>query len=370
MAYAGGDRYEGSWAAGKRHGRGAAVFASGARFAGAWANDKPRQGDTCPARCRLAGGGLTSAVAGRPAEVRIEARDASGQRRLTGGERFTVRLSPAAGGSGGGGDVPAVAAAVELADARNGCYVLTYTCDVAGAFSLEVLDAGGEPLGGASPSRLVVAPGTAIPARCVVDGAGLRASVAGVEAEFFVAGRDALGNPAPLGEAPPLLAACLRSETLQAEVALGLTALPDGRLRCAYTPSQPGFYLLTLTAAATGRHVCGSPLPVRVAPAAAADASDAESSPPPPALPLDRSAHWARLARDAYAADGDTAGWEPEAPPESEEARFARLHPDVPVIQNLEDLFAADGLMARVQATSGGGAAPSAAPSAPRLPVA
>ena len=79
-----------------------------------------------PARCRVAGPGVTRALAGRPAEFVIQARDEAGNRRLSGGEEFSVALTGPA----------SLAAAV--ADKEDGTYSVAYTATVAGVYQLEV----------------------------------------------------------------------------------------------------------------------------------------------------------------------------------------------------------------------------------------
>lgn len=175
--------------------------------------------------------------------------------------------------------------------------------------------------------------------------------------------------------------------------------LPDGRCRCTYTPSKPGQYILEITSG--GKHVCGTPYPVNVPPAAAArdstcalegaavalcagssaavdiaassaraDAANTAVSTPnaaalasataaaeyqhsahataavvaPPVAaktePLDKSAYWERLAREAYAADGDSDGYSSGGDgEESPEDKFRKANPGVPVIDRLEDLW-------------------------------
>ena len=49
---------------------------------------------------------------------------------------------------------------------------------------------------------------------------------------------------------------------------------------------------------------------------------------------------WEKIAAEEFAADGDDDGWDSEPEEvETEEERYAREHPDVPIVENLEDLW-------------------------------
>jgi hypothetical protein len=66
----------GDWAGNKRHGHGACRFADGTVFRGEWEADAWVQSLAEPRLCRLAGLGLSRALAGQPATFLIEARAA------------------------------------------------------------------------------------------------------------------------------------------------------------------------------------------------------------------------------------------------------------------------------------------------------
>ncbi len=74
--------------------------------------------------------------------------------------------------------------------------------------------------------------------------------------------------------------------------------------------------------------------------------------------PSDQSAHWARLARAMYAADGDLAGWDSGddgQEEESAEERFLREHPGVPVVERLQDLWKLGKVVQRRKKEEAGG---------------
>lgn len=130
-AFAGGERYQGEWREGRRHGFGVCVFADGRKFKGEWEDNAWVQSTAEPALCRVMGPGLSRAVAGQPTVVGVEAFDERRQRRLCGGDDFSVRLESAADPS-----------AVSFGTARDngdGTYVLSYSTTAAGPHVLHIL---------------------------------------------------------------------------------------------------------------------------------------------------------------------------------------------------------------------------------------
>ncbi|GAX72894.1 hypothetical protein CEUSTIGMA_g349.t1 [Chlamydomonas eustigma] len=92
MLYCSGERYIGQWCQGKRHGKGKATFADGTKFKGMWEEDLWLQSAATPRLCRVTGMGLSRGEAGRTATFTVEARDECGQRRISGGEVFNIRI--------------------------------------------------------------------------------------------------------------------------------------------------------------------------------------------------------------------------------------------------------------------------------------
>ena len=96
---------------------------------------------TDPKRCTLQGEGLAAAIAGAPASVIIVARDATGGRRWSGGDRFAVRLRGTGALSGA-----VVDATVE--DHADGRYTARYVAGQAGDYvvCVELIEARSKPL--------------------------------------------------------------------------------------------------------------------------------------------------------------------------------------------------------------------------------
>ncbi|KXZ44206.1 hypothetical protein GPECTOR_71g567 [Gonium pectorale] len=316
-AYANGDKYQGKWERDQRHGYGAAVFADGVRFRGRWEEDCWVQSTADPTACRVAGPGLSRAVAGEVARLVIEARDDLGNRRLSGGECFRLEVrvptaaaleglglvpapAPAQGPPAGpdakpgraahsGPEAPAAAeermgalvAMGEVYDRDDGTYDVSYTCTAAGILELHVLlleaGEGAEPDDAVrrhvadSPYIVRVAGGAPTPRTSTVAGAGgHRLAVAGRPASFVVEPRDVYGNRVDRKRLP-------RGLPLQVEMGNGVGEVPlavempdsgHAEYRVSYTaPAVPGLYRLQVVDASTGRHVGGSPFSVRVDPA-------------------------------------------------------------------------------------------------------
>lgn len=58
------------------------------------------------------------------------------------------------------------------------------------------------------------------------------------------------------------------------------------------------------------------------------------------AVGIDKSGYWERIARDAFCSvDGNMDGWSSDGEDETPEDKFSKAHPDVPVIDKLEDLW-------------------------------
>ena len=113
----------------------------------------------------------------------VEARDENQNKRLCGGDEFTVRLD------GPGGCV--VYGHVD--DNDDGTYIVRYNATIAGRYQLHVT-LGDDEAVAESPYPVRVLPARAFPRRCAVVGDGRRAAVAGSPAEFQVEVKDRFGN--------------------------------------------------------------------------------------------------------------------------------------------------------------------------------
>ena len=82
---------------------------------------------TDPKRCTLQGEGLAAAIAGAPASVIIVARDATGGRRWSGGDRFAVRLR-------GTGPLSGAVVDATVEDHADGRYTARYVAGQAGDY--------------------------------------------------------------------------------------------------------------------------------------------------------------------------------------------------------------------------------------------
>jgi hypothetical protein len=139
------------------------VFADGTSFKGRWEDGAWVQSAADPARCRLRGGGLARAAAGRPAGFVIQARDEDNNPRLSGGDAFTVTLlaeraeaeeappqlaqlpAPAEGRAEPAPPALAVAGAGAVVDCGDGTYEVTYRLERAGRYLLAVTDGARSP---------------------------------------------------------------------------------------------------------------------------------------------------------------------------------------------------------------------------------
>jgi hypothetical protein len=294
----------------------------------------------------------------------IEAYDEEGNRRLSGGDEFLCVLqkqraaaevgevallpdSPGAGGDTGGEAAPpspadaADSVWASLEDGGDGSYVVRYTPPEVGSFQLFVLIGDSEPVA-ASPYVVRVGPGAPSPAACELCGEGRRRAVQGERAEFYVQARDRLGHSCE-GEVDLPLEVSLSDGS--GAVLVRCEPAGGGRVLCAYSAPRPGYYRLTVSS--SGAPVGQSPYSVRVW----GTAEEAEASPAKGAAaaegpeegaraPPDQAAVWEGLARMEFAADGCDDGWdsEPEVQ-ETEEERYIKENPDVPVVEHLEDIW-------------------------------
>ena len=141
-------------------------------------------GPTHTPSCTLSGLGLLCAEAGAAAEFSICSRDAFGNLRESGGDRYDVSLT---------GPICFSAA---VTDHGTGAYTARYNTIMCGDYYVSVRR-GGVPLSG-SPFVLSVVAGKTHGPSCTALGDGLRAGFAGQDAEFVIQVR-----PRPASESPP-----------------------------------------------------------------------------------------------------------------------------------------------------------------------
>lgn len=353
--YANGDKYKGSWRADRRHGHGVCRFADGTRFRGEWEDDGWVQSSACPSTSRIVGPGLSRGVAGETSTFVIQARDESNNRRLEGGDEFVAALYSAR-------DV----VVCDVEDAGDGTYTVQYTPRMAGIYELHITVS--EEHVAASPFPVRVEPGTAVIRGTLAKGEGRRSAVVGKPSSFSVLLHDVAGNRC--SGAAALKAVPLTAELegphgeLVATVTIQFDEI-DGSYLCCYTVSEPGLHRLHLLS--NDVHIPGSPFSLEATRDTRLGAGDVESevngqittsssaSPsttqthPTPA-PKDEYARWEARARRAYVADGDDAGWDSDGEGKKEhrsgEDAYIRAHPDVPVVENLEDIWQVSKLQA------------------------
>ncbi|DBB00652.1 TPA: hypothetical protein ACH3X3_002330 [Trebouxia sp. C0006] len=357
--YASGDQYEGNWKDDKRHGQGTCLFADGTRFRGEWEEDAWLQSAAEPALTRVSGPGLTRALAGQTASFVIQAYDELRNKRLSGGDNFMAHLVGPAG----------VITHASLEDKEDGTYLVTYCCTAAGMHDLHVTIGktagvapqapspptppspqqikirGGEERVAESPYSVRVLPVQPVPRKCTVVGPGRTHSTTGELAEFFIEGRDQFGNRCD-GDLPSQLPVTVKLSYKPFTCAVSVIPTDDGRYSCMYTPDRSGFYRLEVTS--QGIHVYGSPFSVKVsepndtvAGKGKAHKLQQSNAVEDVCRPLiDQVKAWEGIAAAVYAVDGSMDGWDDDnKKPQSSEDKYLLAHPDVPVVDNLEDIW-------------------------------
>ncbi|GAB4815949.1 hypothetical protein N2152v2_002995 [Parachlorella kessleri] len=350
--YANGDKYQGEWANDRRHGYGVCKFADGTKFRGEWDDDCWVQSAAEPSKCRVAGPGITRAVAGQQAEFLIQARDEAGNRRLSGGDEFQVLLT-----------APSASLAATVTDKGDGTYSVAYTATVAGVYQLSIT-VGAEEHVADSPYPLRVLPGKPCPRKCEVVGEGRSRAIAGQPASFSILIHDQFGNRwfgDNLAQLLPLEVS-LEGPSGQ-EVQVVQEPQREGCYACCYTPPAPGFYRLHVSHGKAP--LPRTPFSVQVHPAStaaqesspASNGSDSstqqevqalqQAQQVPSLLPSqapirDEMRVWEEIAALAYAADGVMEGWNDEDKSKAKktpEEKYVEENPGVAVVENLEDMW-------------------------------
>jgi filamin len=206
-------------------------------------------GDTDPSRCKAdgkhgKGNSLVSCTCGHPAGFKLVAYDRFGNRCTVGGDEFSGMLK-------GHADVP-----VEIVDHNDGSYTCEYTCLWSGAYNLHI-HLGREEIRG-SPFAITAYVDVIHPPSCSVNGGGIYAALAGVQAEFHVHAKDRFENTRTNEDAIEV-----KIEGPE-QVAISRRYLGEGQYDFAWNASAAGNYLVSITCA--GEDLATSPYNVSVGP--------------------------------------------------------------------------------------------------------
>lgn len=317
---ANGDKYQGHWAHDRRHGYGVCHFHDGTKFRGEWDNGVWLQSSADPEFSKVKGPGISRAIAGENARFFIEARDELRNRRLNGGDEFAVYLL-------GPNRVQAT-----VKDNEDGTYDVEYKAEVAGQYQLHIMIGADEPVA-ESPYPVRVLPNKPSPRQCTLGGANYSHAKRHNLSEFSVEAKDKFGNR------------CFSVEELPVEVRIIAPSGADipvgvqekgGKWVVTYTPTVAGYFRIEIHS--SGALLGASPYSLLVTEAGALTEDDLQAT--KEGSMEDRMAVWEAIAKIEYAADGNLDGWDSEKEEEeTADDKYARAHPDVPVIENLEDLW-------------------------------
>jgi hypothetical protein len=307
------------------------VFHDGTKYRGEWLQDKWIQSSADPEYTKVFGPGLTRGVAGAKSLFGIEAYDDDQNKRLCGGDGFSCYLE---GKCASDSDSEAVAViGAEVLDNEDGTYIVEYTGRVAGQYDMFVTIGDGELVAN-SPYSVEILPGKPCPKQCTLLSPGISSTRVGVPCEFLVEARDGCKNRCR-GKPEMDLEACITSAA--GNIAVEVEACDDGTLKCSYVPRKAGLYTVELFC---GDLVVGSsPYSMRVV--AEEEEEEEGTARSNAAAVQDEVAKWESIAKIEYAADGQTDGWDsdPEEEQETAEEKYIREHPDVAVVNNLEDMW-------------------------------
>ena len=360
--FEGGDVYVGQWANDNRHGQGICKFADGTKFRGTWEEDAWVQTGADPNRTRIAGAGTVRAEVGKLSKFVIQARDELGNKRLSGGDEFKVQL--VLHGQCGNPEIDGdsmITITGNVKDNEDGTYEVTYQPRVSGVYELSVLTETTHEHVADSPYPVRVLPGSPsfrktmvrnLPHKCICDS----------DYEFEIHVRDQYGNTCSgmlSNVAEFLNTTSIRLEGATASTAANVEVYPtvDGRILCSYTsPSQVGYYRLHVEDE-KGVAVPGTPLSIHCV-SSLDEETDTHATDVVPKKNTDPQVNseiskkkkkveinvdlWEKIAKDSYfAVDGSKEGWDSdeEASKVDREKEHARAHPDVPIVENLEDLW-------------------------------
>ncbi|MCC7495629.1 MAG: Ig-like domain-containing protein [Fimbriimonadaceae bacterium] len=174
-------------------------------------------------------------LAGAATLITLQARDAQGNARTSGGDVFVVAVN------GANSATPAVS------DLGTGSYTASYTPTVAGSDQISAT-LGGQPLSGSPQTSLVAAAAVAAAQSTAVVPGGF----AGSATTVLVTARDSFGNALSSGGATVALAV-----TGANTAAASATDLGNGTYQLSYTPQQTGTDQVAITV--NGAAIAGSP---------------------------------------------------------------------------------------------------------------
>lgn len=241
-------------------------------------------GEACPARCYAKGNALEMAEAGRHETVGVWLRDKHGNARRHSDEPIagelvaSLELLTASNGpnaeaeaarrrSSGGGGASSASATASVSRLSDGSFAVGYCVREAGVWAL-AMSLDGEPIAN-SPFAISVYPGAVHPASCEVYGNSLHHALAGSPAEIQIVARDRLGNRVRDGGARFLLELLLLDDETRPALVGDVVDHGDGRYSARYTCPDAGRHAISLTYAADGAALYGSPFLLTVTPAEA-----------------------------------------------------------------------------------------------------
>ena len=226
-------------------------------------------------------------------------------------------------------------------DNQDGTYIVTYTCTLAGPASLVVTLGADEPVS-TSPFSIDVIPGAPSIKHLRLIGTGHREAFRYDRAATTLTLQDSFGNRCTRGAGGGAVTAELTDQSGEL-VPIQVEDICDGTYSLRYSPQQVGYYRLNVIFNGSPLPECPFSIKVTSAPAILGASDRGESEPerlvseePVP----DTISTWEKIAAEEFLADGDGDGWDSDdGETETEEERYAREHPDVPVVENLEDLW-------------------------------
>ena len=358
--YSNGDKYEGQWSDDKRHGLGFCKFSDGTKFRGTWEDDGWVQSGADPVRTRIGGAGTIRGEAGKRARFIIQARDEDGNKRLNGGDEFQVQLilhGDCANPDIAENDI--VSLVGEVVDNDDGTYEVTYLPKIAGIYELNVTSDSTKHHVADSPYPVRILSSKPDITKLIVQGTGRSSAGCGEMAKFEIIVRDSYGNRCSGTAWNNDVSIQVRLENNHQEFPVSLQATNDGKFLCEYKAPTQDCYCRLHIEDGKGRAAPGTPFSVTVgnttetsilatkssmpsdSAAKAPSTPENEHKPKTSDISLDRSKLWEEIAKTAYAADGDLSGWDSdqEETKETKEEEYARKHPNVPVVENIEDLW-------------------------------